>query len=58
MRPEEWICAALSVGAAEDNFTVIGVEGLGKNRGSRVRVLHKVTGAVWVFTCRVEREGA
>jgi hypothetical protein len=50
------LCAALSVGEAAKNFKIVRI-GSTDAAGVSVRVLHKDTGAVWVFECRVERRG-
>jgi hypothetical protein len=55
--PDEWLCAALSTGDAAKNFKILEVKERG-SVGSAVRVLHKESGAVWVFTCAVARSAA
>lgn len=57
MSPDEWLCAALSVGGAADNFRVLELKYRG-SLGVSVRVLHKESGAVWVFTCVTDKQGA
>ncbi len=59
MKPDEWLCAALSVGAASKNFVVTAIDDESGPRGEvMVRVLHKESGALWSFRCKVDREGA
>lgn len=57
MSPDEWLCAALSTGDAANNFKVLELKQRGA-LGVSVRVLHKESGAVWVFTCATARRGA
>lgn len=56
MIPQEWLCAALSVGDAAKNFKIIKI-GPTDAAGTSVKVLHMSSGAVWIFKCRIEREG-
>lgn len=57
MKPDEWLCAAFSAGGAAKNFKVIEIKERG-SLGVAVRVLHKESGAVWIFTCRTAMEGS
>lgn len=55
--PQSWLCAALSQRGLDQAFKIISIDGGPPARGPGVvRVLHKDTGAVWTFTCAVERE--
>lgn len=56
MSPDEWLCAALSIGEADKAFKLLSVDP-SANAGVVIRVLHKESGAVWKFRCMVERDG-
>jgi hypothetical protein len=58
-RPDEWLCAAISVGDADKAFRIVSIENVHVRDlpVAIVRVLRKETGAVWKFQCSVEREG-
>ena len=53
--PEEWLCAALSVRGAAENFKVVSIEHVGPV--VVIQVLHKESGAVWEFASTIVREG-
>jgi len=58
MEPDEWLCAAFSIGEADKAFKLISVDPASPTAtGVVVRVLHKESGAVWKFRCFVERKG-